>query len=278
MTDYLERIYDWDDPKLIAVFDEVPFWSAIFGKLLFRYIPLRPNMAVLDLGCGAGFPLLELAQRLGPSCLAVGLDPWHQALTRLQTKRDILDVRQTAAVLGDGAALPFAAGTFDLIVSNVGINNFAEPETILAECARAIKTGGHIALTTNLKGHMEEFYQVFTETLREQGKTDRLPTLQAHIEHRGTIAGLSAMLAAAGFRVTAIQEDTFTMRFLDGSALLQHTFIQRVFLDTWRTVLETAEDERTVFSRLEQNLNLRAANEGELALSIPMAYIEARQA
>ncbi len=36
--------------------------------------------SVLDLDCGTGFPLLELAERLGRPALVVGLDPWEAAL------------------------------------------------------------------------------------------------------------------------------------------------------------------------------------------------------
>ena len=44
------------------------------GRLL-KHVPLGRNLRVLDVGCSTGFPLLELAQRLGPTCAVVGLDP-----------------------------------------------------------------------------------------------------------------------------------------------------------------------------------------------------------
>lgn len=38
--------------------------------------------------------------------------------------------------------MPFMSDTFDLIVSNLGINNFADPEACFRECARVLKPTG----------------------------------------------------------------------------------------------------------------------------------------
>jgi hypothetical protein len=64
------------------------------------------------------------------------------------------------------------------------------------------------------------------------------------------------------------------MRFADGSALLRHYFIRLGFLDGWRGVV-TPETEREVFAALEDGLNRRAAERGELTLTVPLAYVEA---
>jgi demethylmenaquinone methyltransferase/2-methoxy-6-polyprenyl-1,4-benzoquinol methylase len=49
-------------------------------------------------------------------------------------------------VEGDGAALPFADGAFDGVVSGFAIRNFADLRTVLSECARVIRPGGRLAL------------------------------------------------------------------------------------------------------------------------------------
>ncbi len=64
-SDYLNEIYDLNDPALVSIIDELPLWSAPFGLKLLDKVMFHPNMNVLDLGCGLGFPLLELANRLG---------------------------------------------------------------------------------------------------------------------------------------------------------------------------------------------------------------------
>lgn len=273
MTDYLEDHYDWSDPGLVAAYDELPLWSAPFGLLLLKYIRLEPGQRVLDLGCGTGFPLLELAQRLGPSSCVTGIDPWGLALQRAQQKMRFHRVRSARLVQGDGAALPFADGSFHLAVSNLGLNNFAYPERALAECARILGRGGRLALTTNLRGHMRELYGVFAGVLREFARPEWLERLRQHVEHRATVESVRKLLEEAGFGVSRVYYEEFLMRFANGSALLRHYFIKVGFLDAWREVVG-AQFEQEVFPLLEERLNWYAAQHGELPLTIPMAYIE----
>jgi arsenite methyltransferase len=67
------------------------------------------------------------------------------------------------------------------------------------------------------------------------------------------------------------------LRFLDGSALLRHSLVRWGFLDGWRHVVESSDEER-VFQALETHLNEVAQREGELRMTVPMLYIEARRA
>lgn len=274
MTHYLDRQFDWRDPALLNVFDEVPLWSALFGNLLLDRVPLKPDMTILDLACGAGFPLLELAERLGPSCRAVGLDTWLDAMQRARSKIDLWGIDNVVLVGGDGAAAPFAAATFDLITSNLGVNNFADAHTALRECARLLKPDGQLILTTNLRGHMDAFYTVYRQTLHDLGRDDLMPALAAHINHRVTVGDIEAQLANAGLIVQEVVTDTFTLRYLDGTALLNHSFIGRAFLEAWYEFIPVA-DRASIFAVLETNLNVFARQHGELRLDIPAAYVVA---
>jgi hypothetical protein len=69
-----------DDAELVSVWDETPLWSAAFGMALLDAVDLRPSIAALDVGCRAGFPLIELAQRLGRSSHVHGVDPGFAVL------------------------------------------------------------------------------------------------------------------------------------------------------------------------------------------------------
>jgi len=276
MTEYLNQTFDWTNPGLVAVYDELPLWSAMFGRLLLEHVPLQENINVLDLGCGTGFPMLDLAQRLGASSRVYGLDLWRSALGRLRGKIRIWHIQNVVPIAGDGAAMPLQAGQIDLVVSNLGLNNFADPLQTLRECQRVTRAGARLVLTTNLSGHMQEFYNIYEATLQELGRSDALRRLPEHIAHRGTLESVGDLLGQAGFNLDRVLLDNFSMRFLDGSSLLRHAFIRLGFLDGWRGVLD-GQGENEVFTRLEANLNLAARSVGELSLTIPMAYIEARK-
>lgn len=60
MMEYLSYTFK-DSETFVNTFDEAPLWSASFGQLLLKHLNLKPNITVVDIGSGAGFPLLELA-------------------------------------------------------------------------------------------------------------------------------------------------------------------------------------------------------------------------
>ena len=124
---------DLADPATVALYDEVPLWSAPFGLVLLESVNLRPDLTVLDVGCGTGFPLLELAERLGPEARLHGVDPWAPAMERLRAKVAAwkLGGRVTLHVM-HVESLDLPPGSMDLIVSNNGLNNVADLPHALA--------------------------------------------------------------------------------------------------------------------------------------------------
>jgi SAM-dependent methyltransferase len=277
VTDYLKYRNDFSDPNLASVIDELSFWSSKFGQLLFHHIELRRAVKILDVGCANGFPLFELAHVFGPSCWLTGLDIWREAIKRAHHKLRIYELPNVSLVEADGAQQPFADETFELIVSNLGLNNWSHPQAVLAECFRVAKSDASIVLTTNVAGHYHEFYDLFRETLREVDRPEYLERLNAQEAHRGTRESLCALLRQAGWSPVKVIEDGFQMRFLDGSALLNHSLTKIGFLDGWRSVVE-ADDEERVFESIERKLNDKASVEGELRMSVPMLYLEAVKA
>ena len=272
MTDYLQYKFE-DTAEFINTFDELPLWSASFGLLLLKHLELKPNLVVLDIGSGAGFPLLELAQRLGTSCKCFGIDPWVNANSRAKQKIRNYDVTNVEVIEASAEHLPFDTGSVDLIVSNLGINNFDNPALVFKECNRALKPGGKLALTTNVNGHWREFYIIFEETLLQLGKTELIPLLKNDEEHRGSIESISNLFTDNGFGINRHFEDQFEMKFLDGTAFLNHSFIKLGWLGAWKDIVPEAEQE-SIFSQLEENLNAYAEKMGGLALTVPMAFIE----
>ncbi|NWF67479.1 MAG: methyltransferase domain-containing protein [Chloroflexi bacterium] len=275
MTSYLDDLIDFTDARVASALDEVSGWSARFAQMIYQHLELRQPLTALDIGCGTGVPLLELAQMHGAACQFSGVDVWEAGLERAAYKLGSYGLRNVHLHKIDGARLPFAAAHFDLLVSNLGVNNFEDPEAMLAECARVAKNGARLVITTNIVGHMREFYAVFRETLA--GNPAALARLAENEAQRGTRESHVRLIENAGFRIARVIEDAFALRYADGSAFLNHWLIRLGFLDAWRRVLEKA-DERATFAALEARLNTLAAQQGELRLTVPMLYIEALRA
>lgn len=271
---YLDRQFSLDDPATASLIDEVSVWSSRFGQVLLDNVPLRKGMTLLDVGCGTGFPLFELAHRLDPGARLTGIDSWATAVERARWKKKQFELPNVEIVLGDAAKMPFADKSFELVVSNLGINNFEKPAAVLAECYRVLNRPGKLCLTTNLEGHFMEFYTVFENVLKELGKEGLLPKLKAQEQHRGNVETVRELLEDARFSVLKILKQNFSYRFVNGTALLRHWLTVIGFLPGWRSVL-AGENEAAIFSHLEKKLNEQADWDGELKMSVPMLYVEA---
>ena len=217
MTDYLDFTANLANPEVANAYDDFTYWSSMFGQLLFRHLRVAPRLTALDVGCGTGFPLLELADRLGPMSTVHGIDSWAHAVARARLKARVRGNTNVHVTHGDAAEMPYDDGAFDLIVSNLGVNNFDTPAVVMTECSRVCKPQGRIALTTNLVGHMSEFYQIYEETLLDTGNSHLVDELQRHQAHRATLERLHDLLSGAGFEVTDRHTDTFTLCYADGS-------------------------------------------------------------
>lgn len=272
MTKYLDHTFE-DNENFIQTFDELPLWSASFGLLLFKHLELRPSLTVADIGSGAGFPLLELAERLGNSCKVYGVDPWKTANDRCKQKIKNYNITNVELIESPAEMLPFKDQSIDLIVSNLGINNFSDPAIVFKECKRVLKANGKLALTTNTFGHWKEFYEIFYSTLRSLKKENLIEALKKDEEHRGTFESTSKLFTDNGFKVCRHFTDSFEMRFADGTAFLNHHFIKLGWLTSW-IQLFPKEELQEIFSALENDLNLHSKKQGGLTLTVPMLYIE----
>ncbi len=270
------KAVDATHPEVGEFYDELPLWSAPFGLLLLERVPIRPGLTVLDVGAGTGFLTLELAQRCGPHTTVIAVDPWAAGMRRLRRKLAYLGLGNVQLLEQDAATIDLPDASIDLVVSNLGINNFANADAVLRTCFRVMKPAGKLLLTTNLVGHMREFYEVYRDALNELGLVERLTVLDAHVQHRATIESVRHMLDGAGFEPLDVVAATLRMRFADGSSLLRHYFIRLGFLSAWQEVVSPDDVERA-FAVLERKLNAVAAERGELALTIPMACVEAQK-
>ncbi len=272
---FLDKNFPLESPDTVLLFEELSLWSSYFGKMLLDQVPLRSGMNVLDIACGPGFPLFELANRLDATSKLTGIDPWEAGVERARWKIAHHQLLPTVdIVLGNAASMPFDDKSFDLITCNLGINNFDDPAAVVQECRRVIKPDGRFCLTTNTEGHFMEFYSVFEVTLREIGMEELLPKVKTHEQHRGTDETVRDLLENARFSVLKIVRDKFHYRYVNGTAFFNHFLTLIGFLPSWRSLLPT-ESEEEVLYLLEKKLNEKAEWEGELKMTVPMLYVEA---
>jgi SAM-dependent methyltransferase len=100
---------------------------------------------ILDAGCGGGGMPVSLAEEAA-AVIGIDLTPRYQgAGVRLGRE---LGRANLAFVQADGTALPFRDATFDAVLSHAVIEHVADAPRYLGECARVLRPGGWMYLST----------------------------------------------------------------------------------------------------------------------------------
>ena len=266
---------DFDFKAYINVADECSVWSAPFGLKLLDYIDYKQNISAIDIGFGTGFPLTEIALRLGESSTVYGIDPWSEAIERAKKKIDYYRITNIKIFEGVAESIPLRDNSVDLIVSNNGINNVSDINQVIQECSRIIKKGGQFIQTMNLDKSMFEFYGQLENILSEMNMKKEINLMRKHIyEKRRPLDEMISIIQSHGFLIKDLEHDQFNYRFSNGTAMLNHYFIRLAFMDSWIKILPENKLEQ-IFDTIEMRLNDQAKILGSIKLTIPFVLINA---
>ena len=144
---------------------------------------------ILDLGCGAGSLRAQLA---GLRVTGVDIDP-----------RELARNRDLPAVCAESHGLPFAAASFDLVVSNHSLEHFRDAAAALREIRRVLKPDGRL----------------FVSVPDGASFSDRLYRLMlcggGHFQRFSFESAVRAVEAGTGLRLAAWKELSSSFPFLD---------------------------------------------------------------
>lgn len=122
----------------------------------------QPGETVLDIGTGSG-GLALLAARTGANVTGVDIAEDGIERARVRAEEEGLDIRFE---VGDTQSLPYADGTFDVVVSTFGIIFAADHRRAARELVRVCRPGGRLGLALM---PMNSRAGEFTSVLREFG-------------------------------------------------------------------------------------------------------------
>jgi SAM-dependent methyltransferase len=118
---------------------------------VFAALSVGAGQAVLDLGCGGGHLVRDLALAVGVSGRAVGLDMSEEQLGAARTLCNGLPAAEL--IEGDAMELSFEDGTFDGLASIQTLEYIPDVDGALAEARRVLKSGGKAAFVSVLWDH-----------------------------------------------------------------------------------------------------------------------------
>src|SRR5271165_2277058 len=130
--------FDEDFGHSIRTAAERAAWDRIFELILAG----RSALDALDAGCGTGFLTLELASR-GHRVTGIDFAPAMLAQARRKAAEHGAAVRFEEA---DAEQLPFASGSYDLVVSRHVLWTLPHPEGAIDEWIRVLPPGGRLVV------------------------------------------------------------------------------------------------------------------------------------
>ena len=102
---------------------------------------------VLDVGCGSGVVTREIARRVGPAGLAVGLDPSPALLAVARELADQTGLGDRVEFHeGDALRLPFPDRSFDAAVCVTVLSHVPNGEAAIPELVRVLRSGGRLGV------------------------------------------------------------------------------------------------------------------------------------
>jgi SAM-dependent methyltransferase len=108
-------------------------------------LALPGNSNVLDVGCGAGFTAVALAQRGYAVTATDNIQPMIDATRDLAAQSGL--GKRVMVGLGDAHHLPFRANLFELVLAIGLVSWLQSPKDAMREIARVLRPGGCLILT-----------------------------------------------------------------------------------------------------------------------------------
>ena len=130
----LLSIHDWHNR-----FSQQARWTRELRKYLFERAQITRAQRILEVGCGTGAIMHDLAPVFGDSFEIHGLDLKGEYLAFAKRHSTIAHL-----VIGDGLELPYSPQTFDLVYCHFLLLWVQNPIQIVREMRRVVRPGGSV--------------------------------------------------------------------------------------------------------------------------------------
>ncbi len=169
--------------------------------------------SILDIGCGTGyFTRLLRGKYRRARITALDLSESMLQHTRNSHSRRLPWHGRHQHCAGDAMELPFRAGSFDLVTSNLAMQWVAEPEQMLAEMRRVLAPGGLILFSTFGRRTLAELRQSLASIRPERA---------GHVLPFPDVTSLGDALMRLPVEMPVTDSDLFTLTYPDTLSLVR---------------------------------------------------------
>lgn len=128
---------------------------------LLKQIHLKPNMKILEIGCGNGALWKENLEVL-PNNSSITLSDISEGMLR-DAKESIGKDTRFSYKRFDCHKIPYKENTFDVVIANHVLFYFDDVDDVLEECKRVLKKDGLFVCSTYSSKHMKEITELVQE-------------------------------------------------------------------------------------------------------------------
>lgn len=175
-------------------------WLGPATEVMLDAAGVSSGSRVLDVAAGAGGQSLAAARRVGTGGRVVATDVSPTILTYAAKAAAEAGLTNVETVEADGEALEgLAPGSFDSVISRVGLIYFPDQQAALAGMRRALRDGGRVAAIVYSTPERNGFFSVPVSIIRERAKLPAPQPGQPGPFSLGSPGVLESLLETAGF-------------------------------------------------------------------------------
>jgi ubiquinone/menaquinone biosynthesis C-methylase UbiE len=145
-------------------------WLGQATETMLDMAAIGPGDRVLDVAAGAGGQTLEAARRVGPSGYVLATDISSNILEFASeaARQEGLSNIETRVV--DGENLELEEGSFDAVISRVGLIYFPDQQKALTGMHRVLRAGGKIAAIVYSTAENNKFFSIPVSIIRRRAQ------------------------------------------------------------------------------------------------------------
>jgi ubiquinone/menaquinone biosynthesis C-methylase UbiE len=266
--------------KLAKVYDAeiLPIWSQRFGKLLLRHLALPAKASVLDVGCGTGYPALDILKKMDEQGRIIAIDSSSPMLDEARAKAGPLSGKRI--FFRSENALPklsFADDVYDLVACNAALQDFEDPESAIRDFARVCKPGGRVIVTLPLAGTFEEFFDIFREVLIKQDRTDAIDRLDAYLTRFPALEQAEGWFEDAGLTDVKAEFEIFRLLFKSSREFFFAPLIEYGPLTDWKAIAGKGKQMQDAFWDAKNAIDSYFSG-GSFAVTVVAGCVRGRKA